>query len=1562
MPTSASPPLYTDLIARAVNSRFSNRPTLRALTASLLKAGILEKYPQLAFDPGLTRLAQPIPDGAWRLTPLIDLALEYLASGTLPDFSEQLGRPCFLTNRAPARLAINNPPSQLPDLQVIAAVIRELPQILHIGAQEALTACWNEKDPSGLSRWQWLGDLLTGVLKTSATRLAADNASQAEILMELTRQPDRRQRLQRPWAKSPIEACVLQITLSTGEESLTLQTPDILVICADTYLLCSVTGSIESFPSLQAFGAAWGARYEQQYSADSITWKRFAPDDNIFDTQAALLLSQQLQDLKSLKLPARQSLSELEKRFDACTDVSARFIGHDSHPTHLQPLLATIPEWLQNAGATQRMAWRKHTLAMAGAQQQSQGRSMRDNVVDLRTFASNALHEQMLKDQPLAPGYNSYELELTFHVPVGDLGSSYLEPVKMSLTDLAIKNLAGKPGGRMTIRHTGNQLIEDWTTEAYLLDLVSRVDVGKHYPEYLETQLLGESPQATERRRVFALESSIQLPLRALEHSIKGEHGFSFLGYRYVDAVLHPMAAERIVDEQAIVVRPLAFQRKAGAACDVTSNMFIIEPKDLTAQGPHILYRPLYPAPLEQYSSRQDLLNAIVQAGPLQSSVLTWLPDRARPIYDHNGFSEPHIVHFHAGDEFTPPQKPKPAILAGDEGAGEWLVALEEGRLLDCLFVSNARALIDLADRQAVSNAESRWAIILEGGWLVFNNLILPLLRGPAMVVGWMLQIAHSLINDLPALDSDDPTARNQAWIDVLLNIGLLVLHTAREEGAPALSDNAAALVPDALAPLRRPSLTYAWAKESSISQDAPGLPSEPPGSGTTLLDFNLSNARDSAAARLFNTLQEIRVPWPTPLPAPIAAGPLKGLYLIGRIWHASVAGLLFRASVVPGFGEVYLVHPEHPDHPGVKLKSNGNGHWSLDQGLKLQGGGRSSRINAQREATRQRISLLELNQQEFVEQQARLQKRVDIAENLMQLKTNDPASSEVDRATSRQRFADELEKQTQSYVTLLAEIRELSELTKSDADPVRLCSVLQNLINNNRKQVVIADWEREAVEQKYEELRSGIRHLHEAIIGEGDVVLDRYFEFMGKTSEINEKLIKYIDQVDSRLQELKQVPRLGIEYWKRLTSGRPENEMTALRVKSYQLGVLRLLSLKAMGSSTMSVLESTLSPLLLLSRSHSELQTQHFYSNTDRIAVLENLVEHYNKAQDGLETINIFSTDELQTHPFNRLRELIDQLRIDAEQRLAQALQLEPEPDEPPASASGARPSVPQPNSSHSRKRVIKTAKGTFIGDLRPRATELGGDIVDINGPFEEKPLASFHEHEPNVWVEVVEVRPIPARAPRPYQQVKGDARKALAEVDRNVQKIDGYAQRASSPKEIEEQLQREAQKLAGYADNLEQHDSPPANRDPDMALISGLRDKARILHAKATELRTRMTLARPPTSEGVEYLLRSNAIFARITGNRVQLKTGRRDFMQEYVLLKEENQPWWYAHFHYATAEDAKADYTQAHLKTREQRFETYESAMAKARDPKQKIDIHHGIISKELASNVFLPLIPR
>ncbi|MGN8120850.1 dermonecrotic toxin domain-containing protein [Pseudomonas sp. 22082] len=1561
LPAPAAPgtPGTTDIIARAVNARFPDRPTLRSQTARLLNEGLLEKYPDLDFDPYRTRIAQPTPNVSWRLSLLLDEVLEYLASGVKLDLGEQHGFGCFLTNQVPKWLRVSETSLRFPDMQVVADVILELPQILYISLQQSLTAYWNDDNHTGSSRWQWLGDLLAGELQTAAIRHTDLDASQAAVLTELANRPDRQVRLQKPWSGGVIQACTVQTKLSKGSVSAIVQTPDLLVSCAQTHLLCSVTGSVKAYTSLDAFGLDWAKRFQQDFAVDTVTWQRFEPDGNLFDTQAALMLNQQLENLAALKLPAHQSLEELQKRVDAITDIARNFSDPQPGSPHLEPIQASLPQWLQTASATDRMAYRQHVLALASLRHKNQGRSFSDGIDNIYTYAQKALHKQMLEDQPLAPGYNSDELELTFHVPVGDLGSGYIEKVKMSLTELAIKNLSGKPKGRMTIRHTGNQLIQDWTTEAYLLSLVKRVDIGKHYPEQLNGLLLGDSPEARERERLFALELAVQLPLQALEHSIRGEHGFNRQGYRYVNALTKSTAAERIVDEQAIVLRPLAFQRKADAACDVVANMFVIEPKDLNAEGPRILYRPLYAPALQQFASRADLLKAICLAGPLQDSVLAWLTDRARPIYANNGFNEPHISHFHIGDDFTPFEKPAPAILVSDAAAADWLKAVEGNRVLSSLFVSNAQALIQLADQQSVSDSESRWAIILEGAWLIFNVLLLPL-DGPAMMVGWMLQLTHSLINDLPALDSDDAVARNLAWTDLLLNIGLVLLHVAKDAGTASVSHRAEKLAPIQLEPLRHPSTSFPMPLDTVIHQDAAALPSAAP--INTPLDFHLSTARGSIPASWWKQLQEVHVPWPAPLPEPMATGAFKGLYRIDNQWHASVAGLLVPVRIVEGFGEVYL---DLKDKPGIQLKSNENGQWKLDRGLRLAGGGPKSRIQAQRKAVQDRIKVLDDNYAAFINQQEQVQKAVDIAEQVMRRQQDLPAAAEETRAKSRKAYDRELEKQTATYISQIAEKKEIAALKKIDPEYSGITTLLQNSINNVRKRNVLADLERQAMLRRYTEFNRNARQVAETLLTGNAATRVRYLDFLRETSDINETMIKQYEEVDRLLLELKEIPRLGLTAWEQLTANRAGKELSPVQLKAFQLQILRPLSVKTWGLQSVLGLDDAVDPLVLLSRSHADLQGAEIRDSADRIAVFDNLVVRYGLAQDALEGIGIFHGDELQPTYFNRLREIAGELRIDAERRLADELQSSPEPEDTPGtSANINRPPIRPPAPRASRKRVIKTnTKGALIGDLRARVGDQGADIVDVKGPMEDSALLSFRENQPNVWEEIVAPeQPQPAAPVTPYPQLKGDARKALANVDKQVHKIEGYALRATYPKEIEEQIQREARKLTDFADKLEHHERAPLNQEQDVDLISRLRAKANVLETMATEIRTQMTLARPPTSEGVAYLLQNNSVYVRMTGNRVQLKTGRKDFMQEYVLLDQQEKPVWYGHFHYANATDEKSNYTRAHLKTREDRYETYESAMLKAKSAQQKIDIHKGRISDELAENVFLPVEPR
>jgi len=624
-------------------------------------------------------------------------------------------------------------------------------------------------------------------------------------------------------------------------------------------------------------------------------------------------------------------------------------------------------------------------------------------------------------------------------------------------------------------------------------------------------------------------------------------------------------------------------------------------------------------------------------------------------------------------------------------------------------------------------------------------------------------------------------------------------------------------------------------------------------------------------------------------------------------------------------------------------------GRDSSAAGPKPIGGGRKNRVVAMREQNQQRFAGLMQDLEKLLGQQKQMQKRVDITYNVMQSKMNDPSCSEQERAQFRQRYAVVLDAQSTSYVTLLDVTTELIGLRVAPDIAQLGCKLQENLINNAYAQITIKGLDLEAAKCKYTHSNSDEVQLATALLTEGTVVVDGFLEYMGELCEIYETLIKLHTEVGSRLRQLQGMSHQGAEAWERLTSNRPDNEISVLGTKVCQLTTLTSLGAKEPGSDTSAALLDVMAPLQLLFSSYIELQISKHYKSDDRIAVLDNLVKHYDTAMVGLTSIGILRSDELQPDRFAHLCEIVGQLRDDAEHRLAAELKSA----ETPSPTSKAE----LPATSPSRKRVIHTVKGTLIGEVRARVANQGTDIVDVRSPFEDQPLASFREDKSNAWVEIVEAsKTAPKARVTPYPQLKGDARKALAKIDELVHKFDGYARGAGHPKGIEESLQNTAQNLIDYADRLERHENAPSNSQKDADLVKDLRLTAGTIKEKATQLRIQISLAQAPTSEAVEYLFRHKEVHPQKIGERIQLKTGRQDFLQEYVLMNKNNRPLWYAHFHYNTSNDAEDNYTAASLKTKDQRFETNATALAKAQNAHQKIDIYRGHIDKELAKKIF------
>lgn len=1586
MTTIPSPLPWSKVLAQAVNTQFSARPTLRSVVSQRLHDSIQEKFPSLPVDIATLRVAEPSRPGAWNLKPLIDVALAFLASGMTVDFSDKHSSEYYLCNSDTPQKRITFSNAQI-DMHVIAALINELPVVLFIELQSALTDFWQQNGDTGISRWQWMGDLLRTSLRNSVQRSRDLSDDHLQLLNSVLDYPDNREREYLNLSGEALHAYTLETTLIQGNLRVSVQASELLLVQGACVVSCGVSGNIRTYPTLDAFGGAWSNAIKNRYQTEQIVWKRFEPDGNIFDTQAALILNQQLENLAALQLPSEVGVEALEALYDRVMDPAPLLLNVPAEGTlPITQLQAALPAWLAQGSPAERSAYSRHLVELANIKQRTQGRGFLDGIDGLRTFAAKTLQALMAADYPTGPTYNVDELELTYAVPVGDMGSSYIEHVRMTLTDLALKNLAGKPNGRLSLRSRDGQALATWLTPDYVEGLVSRADIGAVYPALLERLFFNDGEKSRERENLFAQQLRVHLPMTALELAVRQQSGMTWQGYRRVAAVVKSTAADRRVDDQDIVIHALGFLRKPGAEPDYVADMFLIE-EHSCATGPVILYRPQYLPVLMQFSTRAALMEAIALPGALQASMLTWLSDGARVVYDNGGFQQPHYVRIGIGMEFDTPEIPAPATLAKCGTHSEVLQSLSRGNLMQYLFGSYARTLVAIADRQAVSNHESRWTSLLEGAGLLFNTLLLPLLRGPAMLVGWMLQIASGLVRDIPALEGSDPQARELAWVDLLLSLGLVLMHVGVNSGTGTttrpLNENRQR--PVALAPLRRLPNTP-QATPTRVRQGSIGLPSEPPGSGRTLIDFNLSTAREASRARLFEQLLKIRVNWPDNPPSPMASGPLKGLYRIGSTWHASVRGRLFQVSVVPGFGEVFVVHPEHPDRPGIKLRTDGQGHWTLDEGLKLTGGGRKNRVAEARKANTEKLAALASRKAEA--QQTLAQYVTDentalatlntartqyTAENTKLTRTwaiwNAATTEQKSRiAPTYQLALSKTQEQRSFYNISLINYREKSaKATQAYREVISVINdikAVDHQTNNDREHAaqLFALWDQQ------DTLRTQLAHfgLGSGVFSRGMSATQRFviayekleqgaFDDYNALIEDLKTSRAYHDQIvdvsilqEQFLDELAQASAFGKSFRDDLVARleHPENYLPD-NTRLMGIDIVQELSLDRSVPLAQNSIEALffhqfeqirLRPTI---SAHIEMTTRRGYSTTERIDVLASIVDRYTTAEHIGQSLKRLNPACIRKQYLEDFLDKVTQGRTSAENDL-KTLIIDSEEDKiiaPPPKAMRQKSAT---------KRAFKTrSRGTLVGDLRGAMPGQADQLIEIVDPSNGEVVGRFHEHpEEGVYVEIEDApKPPPASRPaRSARAITGAAQDVAAKresIESTIQRELNQMDRDEAlrdekvPKDWEFMLTTEAEKLEGLASELEQ--TAPS----DQTTLTATQWRAQALQMKAAGQQYRITgyKKQSPTVGSVDYLWHEKAVNIGLVKEREP--TNAKDFLSEYAIRDSvTGNVLWYAHFHYDSLAAAKNAYTSGHLKRATQRNIGFKAQLEQYRNNSSKV----------------------
>ena len=1516
----------------AVTEQFISRPTLRCVARNLLRGALSERYAGLTLEPE-ELLVTGLPAGQSRRTEttLVDSLLEHFIAQSTPRWSaaeQALMRRS--TGPAGAPLVV--------DVSELAVLVDRLASGLGESFSQALADFWSEStdwDGEAVTRWGWLARQLR---QRYPHDIDHDDSGltpqQKQALREAVNVPDSDR-------QAPLQPGIACVSLTPDPDAGGFPLPALVFVDRRTtsrqllvYRLC---GQFQHFSE-----QGWDVHLQQQFVDDRrhLRWALQAPRGDVFETLAQAVLEAQLNALERYVQGSDASVdvAAVERYFEAATDVAALFVAPpDTHAaSRLEPAL--LPDWLSTAGDADRIGYSRSMAALAALQARTQGKAFDDGLPSIRSFAATTLRENMLAEQPEGKYLPLAEVELVINkvtaVAVG-LGGQMnslgeVETVRMSLLDFALENLVGLPVGTITVRRTSGLALPHWMTVDFVRHLVQVADIGGVYPELLRHSLITDVDEAERRRRLFCEQLRIQLPLKAMEQKLRGQGGITGTGCAMIQALMQP--GSQSFGGQPVVLRPLAFIASANRHADTVANMFSIGPQDV-ASGPHLLYRPFEPVPLIEFGSWSALLAAVVTPGELQQKVLHWLSDNARAVYAEGGFSEPHIVRFGLGSEFAPLAHPEPATLCSDPVSGDPLQAL---------YGAAASALVELADRGSVSNAESRWATLKEGGWLLLNAL-LPILGNSLANSVWLLQLLNSVDTVAAMPEGADSPTRSAAIADLLLNIALIVLHQGIEMRGWA---QVKPLVASAPVP-------------TADALPAPALRSAEFVTANTRLDFSWSSPASQLTATQRARLSAFEVHAPPILGNPITSGADAGLCLSQGGWYARVDEHVYR--VMPSEDGVIVVNPDDPTISGPWLQRTAQG-WRVDLGLRLRGGGPKQNARKLAEANAQnakrvndRLAQLQLRSSELVKATRAYSLQLGTA-----------------RGKLRQLFIDRYEADLNEFHDLVQEqVRLWQELRPGDRPSekdvagglramARQICYLEGLLLNDLQALA---------SQELERMKTLTQVV--AVVPENSAA---YFEMFRNMAAIQVKSIRWASVREAVWEQLRNVPKVGETMWRdEVLEVYSRNHPSALESESnYMFSILELVfsNSDVIFSDDLNLLKELRNDLNLHAAiaSHVEVEKPNDHSLEERIGVIESALKEYEKAADVASYIHFLDYDGVKGHYLEQFIAQINALRDKAMQRLDVLIREN-------AEASMAEPQG-LPKFARSGARVIKTrSQRTLLGSVREGAAEFDGEVVDVTDALTSKVIQSWHQHADGAWVEVVEARPelaeaVAAKGPAISMalltELQEQADVLLGRVEPSVRNAWRQSGRANEPADMEDILLQKAEKLTELATRMRPYSTaahvPASVASQVAAQLQQLATAADRLRAQGREIRIAMIKAQPPTAGRISYLHQQGEVnIASFDGRKNMSGARRDDFVQEFAIRDTDNRVLWWAHFHYSSQDALAEAYQAAHLKLPSQRFLGYKALIRAARAGGEVVSIYRSSIGKEIAQKLFLPLTP-
>jgi hypothetical protein len=1527
-PASSNP---SDLLTQLVTG-----PSIREVAARILRDDLKQLYPQLDIDPAMAMIVTPswniiagaVQPGPSRFESLTDALLRQFASDESVTY---LDGEHFLSLNPGAITPIHLPVK----IDAIGRLINKLSPVLLVAYQEQQLEYWDQPTQGTTLRWQALSQSLRQVWNVQ--KVDGWDVHQQAIARSVFDYPDAT--LRAPHDTYKIRVCLIDFDRLEGTVSSHLNRSDLTVVIGTVgtrtiVLTHSVATGFLAYESLAKLGEFLPEYVEKLPPNATLQWRLFEPSGNFFDHQAIALIALQADAIASLEFGQRASRPAISDPPRPAAEVSGS--AQPQQVSHFVKVQRLIPEWLNNASPFDLSCYSRHLFDLALLQLRNGGKSFDDDIAPIKTFALDALRAHMLKSHSDAANlaFENVEIVIVSQVVWGAFTAPGMrETTRLGLAELALENLIALPLGNQTVRYKDGTAVPIWMTPEYVKTAVSAVDIGATYPAWVKGKLLDDPLESLRRQRLYASNLRIQLALQALQSKILGEHGIDEKGYRYIVAVMNVPNADRWVDGQEIVIRPLAFipSQRDNQNPDEVTNMYVIGPRDMD-KGPCILYRPLLEQPLTQYPTTANLLYTIKRSKALRTSTLAWLPDNVRFNYSQ------YVFPGELPSVWTLSQLlVDPGISLQMSGPVSFGQRVIEHDRLATLFKANANAMVMKGERGSVSNAESRWASFKQHAWMIFSA-VLPFLGPTAGTAAWIWQILDDLQEGIDARENQDTTAQWSALTDLFLTLGMVLAHQATARRQPARDRVSQSETPVIVSAEKGPpAQTPAGIQLPDVATDY--LPAE---HQTSLHPTTVLN---SSSQGLGATLDRYKIPKPQGLGAASTEGLHKHLYEHQSKCYAPVGERWFEVFVNDD-GLVQIIDTrKEPSINGPLLINNSTGEWFIDIRLRLRGGGKKSKLKAIQKENATKIANIKTHLAVFDAQMASKRKSITDAYKAMK---GAPANT-IDAA--RQTFLEKLEARTAEYETTIEKVKSLNLVEDVPNYRDAMIEMLGTQLFFNQT------W----IDEKYpafvETLRLTMEHL-DAQENSGPSPPAGTFETM---SDLTQGIIQKVELAQSRFKELtrlgKNAEQLSLEYQKKL----PKFDLQDL--KSLQITLARELCLKPGETPELSAAKASIEKIvedadLTVNTAMELIRDEQVLSRDDRIEALNNLVDQFAAIEQRLQSFAGTYPEQIVKNQLKRLRGRVDEFNQQTAGHLADLLReqqlLEPVPG-------------PSRTSSASNKRVIKTRfKGTVIGHTR-KAAAGRPVLVDVTAPVTGKVIATFHEKTPGVWVERLTKKPQAPKARLPDPGTRITAGKSLLDT------LPAFIQRTEAdskhpwqlPVEIEEAFHQQASRLEDAAKAINsaliQSNATQDHTNDARPVLTQLATQTTQLYAEGHRLRLEMTKRQPPTAARVEWLHSKGAVDIVRTGNRRRLKGPRRDYLQEYEVREATTaRVLWYAHFHYAQLKDEVQSYTAAHLKTREQRLLGRVDIGASTSN-REAIEIYRSRISPQLARLLFFPKAP-